>query len=149
MADAYLTPYQERIWDCLCELDGETVAQLFTGWHGMQLLTEEFEEYLETEGYLEETGNKDEDEDDNDDDDDLIFEEGDIVYVSGEVEYGNNVYEVACNGVVMKDCYDYDWDDKVLVTLDEIDGDYNACVQVDKNICRLASDGNESEDDNP
>ena len=41
---------QEQIWDVLVNQDGETVARAFTGYHGMQLLTQEFAEYLVEEG---------------------------------------------------------------------------------------------------
>jgi hypothetical protein len=43
----------ERIWDCLVEQDGETVARLLTQYHGMQLLGEGFLKHLVDEGYLE------------------------------------------------------------------------------------------------
>lgn len=42
------------MWDMLCELDGETVARLFTNYHGNQLLDDGFYENLQDEGYLEE-----------------------------------------------------------------------------------------------
>lgn len=42
---------QIKIWDKLCELDGETVAELFTNYYGNQLLTEDFSEFIEEEGY--------------------------------------------------------------------------------------------------
>lgn len=42
---------QIEIWDKLCELDGETVARLFTNYYGNQLLTEDFSEFIEEEGY--------------------------------------------------------------------------------------------------
>jgi hypothetical protein len=45
---------QEQMWDILCELDGETVARLFTDYHGTQLLDNGFREFLQDEGYLEE-----------------------------------------------------------------------------------------------
>lgn len=41
---------QQQIWDVLVNQDGETVARVFTGYHGMQLLTEKFAEYLVEEG---------------------------------------------------------------------------------------------------
>lgn len=44
---------QEEMWDKLCELDGETVARLFTDYHGNQLLDDGFREFLQEEGYLE------------------------------------------------------------------------------------------------
>ena len=42
---------QVKIWDELCNLDGETVARLFTNYYGNQLLTEDFSEFIEEEGY--------------------------------------------------------------------------------------------------
>jgi hypothetical protein len=45
---------QERMWDILCELDGETVARLFTDYHGTQLLDDGFREFLQGEGYMDE-----------------------------------------------------------------------------------------------
>lgn len=45
---------QGKAWDCLIEQSGEQVAMLLTGYHGMQLLTDEFYEYLIEEGYLSE-----------------------------------------------------------------------------------------------
>jgi hypothetical protein len=54
---------QEQMWDILCELDGETVARLFTDYHGNQLLDDGFREFLQDEGYMEP------DEDDEDDED--------------------------------------------------------------------------------
>ena len=48
----YMTDVQNEIWDLLCELDGETVANLFTNFYGNCLLDERFREYLVDEGYL-------------------------------------------------------------------------------------------------
>lgn len=45
---------QELMWDALCELDGETVARLFTDYHGTCLLDDGFREFLQDEGILEE-----------------------------------------------------------------------------------------------
>ena len=42
---------QVKIWYALCNLDGETVARLFTNYYGNQLLTEDFSEFIEEEGY--------------------------------------------------------------------------------------------------
>lgn len=47
-----MTELQMEIWDKLCELDGETVARLFTNYYGNQLLSEDFEEFLEEEGVI-------------------------------------------------------------------------------------------------
>ena len=43
---------QIEIWDLLCSLDGETVATLLTDWHGMQLLDQDFYDFLIDEGYI-------------------------------------------------------------------------------------------------
>lgn len=48
----YMTETQEKIWDRLCELSGEEVARLFTNYYGNKLLTEDFKEYLEEEGWM-------------------------------------------------------------------------------------------------
>lgn len=42
----------ETIENALCELTGEQVYGLFTGWHGTQLLDEGFYKYLVDEGIL-------------------------------------------------------------------------------------------------
>jgi hypothetical protein len=44
----------DTIESALCELTGEQVYDLFTGWHGLQLLDEGFLQYLVDEGILEE-----------------------------------------------------------------------------------------------
>lgn len=46
---------QQGMWDKLCRLDGETVARLLTDYHGTQLLSDGFREFLQNEGYLEES----------------------------------------------------------------------------------------------
>ena len=43
---------QGEIWDALCNLDGETVARLFTNYYGNQLLTDDFREFMEEEGNM-------------------------------------------------------------------------------------------------
>jgi hypothetical protein len=48
-----MTSKQEEMWDCLAELDGETVMRLLTDYHGEQLLSEGLREHLVDEGYLE------------------------------------------------------------------------------------------------
>lgn len=45
---------QNLIWDSLCTLDGETVLRLLTDYHGTQLLSEGFKEFLIDEGFLDE-----------------------------------------------------------------------------------------------
>lgn len=42
---------QVKIWDALCNLDGETVARLFTDYYGNRLLTDDFCKFMEEEGY--------------------------------------------------------------------------------------------------
>lgn len=44
---------QLKIWDALCNLDGEEVARIFTNFHGNQLLTRELAEFMIDEGYAE------------------------------------------------------------------------------------------------
>ena len=48
----YMDKTQSEIWDALCKLSGEEVANLFTDWHGLQLLDEGFKEFLEDEGVM-------------------------------------------------------------------------------------------------
>ena len=47
-----MTDEQARMWDALCELDGETVARLFTNYYGNQLLDEDFHRFLIDEGVM-------------------------------------------------------------------------------------------------
>jgi len=47
--------YFERmqvIWEALSDLSGEQVLRYLTGWHGWQLLDNDFYEYLIDEGVL-------------------------------------------------------------------------------------------------
>lgn len=44
-----MSELQIKIWDMLTQLDGETVARLFTNYYGNRLLTEEFLEFLDEE----------------------------------------------------------------------------------------------------
>lgn len=41
-----------EIGDALCNLDGETVARLFTNYYGNQLLADDFREFMEEEGAI-------------------------------------------------------------------------------------------------
>lgn len=50
----YMTELQKEIWDSLCDLSGEDVARLFTTFYGNQLLSKDFAEFLEEEGYTDE-----------------------------------------------------------------------------------------------
>ena len=47
-----MSELQREIWEALCKLDGEEVARLFTNYYGNQLLTADFKEYLEEEGWM-------------------------------------------------------------------------------------------------
>lgn len=47
-----LDKHQREIWEALCELSGEQVLNLLTDWHGTQLLSEDFKEFLEDEGVM-------------------------------------------------------------------------------------------------
>ena len=47
-----LDDIQKEIYEALCKLSGEEVANLFIDWHGLQLLDEEFKEFLEDEGIM-------------------------------------------------------------------------------------------------
>lgn len=47
----YMTDTQTKIWNLLCDLSGEEVARLLTNYHGNQLLSDDFAEALEDEGY--------------------------------------------------------------------------------------------------
>ena len=62
---------QARMWDILCGMSGEDVARAFTNWHGNQLLTEGFAEFLVDEGYCDadDLGLEDDDEEEEDDED--------------------------------------------------------------------------------
>ena len=54
----------DTIESALCELTGEQVYDLFTGWHGLQLLDERFYGHLVREGILEEEEEEEEEEED-------------------------------------------------------------------------------------
>lgn len=49
-----MTEKQTKIWELLCTLTGEQVAQILTDWHGLQLLDDGFLSHLKSEGYMEE-----------------------------------------------------------------------------------------------
>lgn len=55
------------------------------------------------------------------------YQVGDEIFVSGEVEYGDNYYRVATRGVIEEVN-----EETVLATLDSVDGDFGVCVHVDK-----------------
>ena len=44
--------HQREIWDTLCELSGEEVLNLLTDYHGLQLLSKDFKDFLEDEGVI-------------------------------------------------------------------------------------------------
>ena len=67
----------------------------------------------------------------------MVFEGlkiGDTIRVSGEVLYGDNIYRVATNAVILGI-----GEERSLVTLDEIDGDFNATVVVPNQIISTLS----------
>lgn len=43
---------QKILWTSFSSLNGEQVAKLFTDFHGMDLLNEEFLEFCRDEGYI-------------------------------------------------------------------------------------------------
>ncbi len=45
-----MSELQIEIWNILTELDGETVARLFTDYFGNQLLDEDFLQFIKDEG---------------------------------------------------------------------------------------------------
>lgn len=50
-----MTEKQTRAWNVLCTLSGEDVARAVTNFFGNgQILTDEFMQYIEDEGYCEE-----------------------------------------------------------------------------------------------
>lgn len=54
---------KQKMWDVLAGLNGETVARLFTDWHGTQLLDDGFFGHLVDEGYIDEPEPEEEEED--------------------------------------------------------------------------------------
>jgi hypothetical protein len=60
-----MTNLQDQVWDALINLDSETLLQVITDYHGMQLFDEDFAEFLVDEGFLDpEVIGRDEDEED-------------------------------------------------------------------------------------
>lgn len=53
---------QKQMYNVLAGLDGETVARLFTDWHGTHLLDDGFFGHLVEEGYIEEPVEEEEEE---------------------------------------------------------------------------------------
>lgn len=49
MFGPYMSDTQTEIYDALCKLSGEEVANLMTDYHGLQLLDKGFKEFLEDE----------------------------------------------------------------------------------------------------
>lgn len=47
-----MTSIQKECWETLCELSGEEVARLLTDYHGLQLLSKGFREFLADEVIL-------------------------------------------------------------------------------------------------
>jgi hypothetical protein len=56
---------QDQVWDALASLGGEAVLRAFTDYHGTQILSKDFADFLAGEGLLGPavTGREDEDED--------------------------------------------------------------------------------------
>lgn len=61
-----------------------------------------------------------------------IYERGQKVHVSGEVEWGMNTYRVCTDGVVEEDTGQR----KLLITLEEVDGDFGVCIYVPRNMVK-------------
>ena len=57
-----MTDLQKKIYDALCELDGEVVTNLIVDWLGTYFLDDKFGEFLEDEGIFWNDGEDDEDE---------------------------------------------------------------------------------------
>lgn len=53
---------QKKMYDALCELDGETVTNLFLDWLGAYVLDDKFGEFLEDENIFWKDEEDDEDE---------------------------------------------------------------------------------------
>lgn len=53
---------QEEMYDLLVDLDAETVTNLFTNYYGMQLLGNDFYQFLIDEGYIDEPEEEEEEE---------------------------------------------------------------------------------------
>lgn len=51
---------QRKIWETLVDMSGETVARAFTDYYGNQLLNDDFLQFLQDEGYVEEEYEEDE-----------------------------------------------------------------------------------------
>ena len=47
-----MTNVQNKCWDCLCNLDAEDCVRAFTDYNGLQILDEEFMDFLIDEGYM-------------------------------------------------------------------------------------------------
>lgn len=47
-----MSEIQKKIWAILCELSGEEVARLLTDYHGNQLLSEGFADFIYDEGII-------------------------------------------------------------------------------------------------
>jgi hypothetical protein len=49
-----MTSRQEKVWESLVGLDGETVLRLFVDYHGMGLMDDGFLEHVASEGFVDE-----------------------------------------------------------------------------------------------
>ena len=54
---------QQEMFNALCKLSGEKVAQLFLDWLGLQVMDRDFREFLGNEGVMDELEDNDLDED--------------------------------------------------------------------------------------
>lgn len=61
-----------------------------------------------------------------------LFKEGDLVFVSGDIEFDDYNVRVNTNGIVQMD--ETPGETQLLVTLDEIDGDEKVTVYVDIDV---------------
>lgn len=59
---------------------------------------------------------------------DTKYKEGDVVQVSGPVDYGDGTYRVESRGEVVE----WTTGKKALLLLEEVDGDRDVCVSVSK-----------------
>ena len=64
-----------------------------------------------------------------------LFKKGDVVWVSGDISNKDYNCRVDSQGVVEAD--QKTARSKVLVTIDDIDGDHNACLSVDSKLLAI------------
>jgi hypothetical protein len=61
-----MTEQQEQMWDVLVALDGETLLQAITDYHGLQILDDGFAEFLVDDGLMEQPDEEEEEPEDGD-----------------------------------------------------------------------------------